>query len=72
MLKAGGLGEADEEVRKVRAVPRVEPRRRSCSGWAGEERRRQPVPHDQGVDPSLEPGVTTMSGDPCCPGASTR
>ena len=61
VLKTGGLGEADEEVRKVRAVPRVVAAAPVILGL-GLAKRAGVIQFItlKGVDPSLEPGVTNV------------
>ena len=61
LLKAGGLGGADEEVRKVRAVPRVVAAAPVVLGLGlAKSAGGSQFLTIKGVDPSLEPGVTNV------------
>ena len=61
VLKAGGLGGADEEVRKVRAVPRVVAAAPVILGLGlAKSAGGSQFITIKGVDPSLEPGVTNV------------
>ena len=61
VLKDGGLGEADEEVRKVRAVPRVVAAAPVVLGLGlAKSAGGSQFVTIKGVDPTLEPGVTNV------------